>query len=86
MTLPDISPAVFTLIKAQVWRETQSKLQNIQQLTHDLDYSLHLRRLERDKVMALSTPDELDTYLRESRRLSLQEWLDSLSWEDTQEV
>lgn len=66
------------LIKAQVLRETLNYFKTMPQV--DRDYVRYLRDLEIERIKALKTEEELCVYLRDSRRLTLEDWIDSLDW------
>jgi muconolactone delta-isomerase len=64
------------LIKAQVLREMGTCFPS----SMDSDYANYLKGLERATIEAITNEGAMDRYLRESRRLTLEEWLDTLDW------
>lgn len=74
-----MSNAVFVLVKAQILKETLSYFRNSMK-DLDWDYRSYLQFQEVAKIERFTTAEQLDDYLRDSRRMSLQEWMDSLSW------
>lgn len=66
------------LLKAQVLRETLSYFDGVKGI--DLDYSRYLKGMETATIEAIGNTETLDHYLRESRRITLKEWLESLDW------
>lgn len=76
--------AYFILAKAQIVRETRRGLDKRLGAGYD-DYSSYLKSREMEVVKAIDTWEKLDGYLMDSKRMSLREWLASLSFEHTQD-
>lgn len=68
---------LFLLVKAQIVKEADSRFQR---MDLDLDFKVYLKRLHDKRMEECKTPEDLDVYLNESLRMSLDEWLDSLTW------
>ena len=66
------------LLKAQVLREMRSYFDESQGM--DPQYHNYLEGLESATIEAIGDAETLDYYLRESRRITLKEWMDSLDW------
>lgn len=70
------------LMKGQLRREIVSRFTStIDRVVWDRDFHNYLLECETDKIDAINGLQELGDYLSNAYRMSVDEWLDSLSWD-----
>jgi hypothetical protein len=81
----ELPTAFFILAKAQLLRESKYAFFELHSKSCNKDFINHLQSTERGRIMAIESWELLQDYIEQAKRMSLVEWLASLTFEHTQD-